>query len=303
VTDQTAHLPPLAKRLRYGVEAMAAWLALALLRALSLPAASATAGRVARLIGPRLGVSRRARANLTMVFPELAPAEVEKIVRDMWENIGRVAGELPHLDAFFLARNAQDMSKPGAIEVVGGEYVTDPTLQLAFSGHIGNWELMPVTSRLLGRECHVVYRAANNPAVDRLIDKMRLVTAAGTLPKGAKGARDIIRLLRDGEAIGMLVDQKMNEGIEVPFFGRGAMTAPALAQLALRFKSAPLPARCERLGGPRFRITFEPPIAVPESGDREADIADIMTRVNERLEAWIAERPSQWLWLHRRWPD
>ena len=44
----------------------------------------------------------------------------------------------------------------------------------------------------------------------------------------------------------MLVDQKMNDGIPVPFFGRDAMTAPALALLALRYDCAVVPIRMER---------------------------------------------------------
>lgn len=291
------------RRLRHAAEAIGARLLLGLLRSLPLTWASALAGTIVRLVGPRLGVSRRARRNLAKVFPQLSAPEIETIVRDMWENVGRVAGELPHLDKFFLADGPEDIGRPGAIEVVGAERVRDPAFQLAFSGHIGNWELFPLASRLLGRECHVVYRAANNTYVDNIIDGLRKVASASTVPKGSRGARDIIKLLRGGEVVGMLVDQKMNEGIALPFLGHEAMTATALAQLALRFDLTVLPSLCERLDGPRFRITFEEPMVLENSGNKEADIAAAMARVNARLEAWITARPAQWLWLHRRWPD
>jgi KDO2-lipid IV(A) lauroyltransferase len=293
----------MAKRLRHAAEAAVAWLLLTLLGLLPLSWASASAGAVARLIGPRLGVSARARRNLAQVFPQLGAREIEIIIGDMWENIGRVAGELPHLDKFFLAKGAEELARSGAIEVVGAGHLLDPAVQLAFAGHIGNWELVPLASRLLGRECHVVYRAANNIHVDRMIDELRKVSSASTVPKGSRGARDIIKLLRRGELVGMLVDQKMNEGIALPFLGRKAMTAPALAQLALRYDLTLLPSLCQRLDGPRFRITFEEPLVLVNSGDKDADVAAAMTRVNARLEDWITVRPGQWLWLHRRWPD
>jgi KDO2-lipid IV(A) lauroyltransferase len=101
----------------------------------------------------------------------------------------------------------------------------------------------------------------------------------------------------------MLADQKMNDGIALPFFGRPAMTAPALAVLALRFDCDVLPARVERLAGARFRLTVYPPLPLPRSGDHHADVAMLMILVNQTLESWIRDRPEQWFWLHRRWPD
>ena len=101
----------------------------------------------------------------------------------------------------------------------------------------------------------------------------------------------------------MLADQKLNEGIPVPFFGRSAMTATALALLALRFDCVALPARVERLRGARFRLTVFPPLPLPRTGDRDADIAALTANVTGVLEAWIRDRPEEWLWVHRRWPD
>ena len=95
----------------------------------------------------------------------------------------------------------------------------------------------------------------------------------------------------------------MNDGIPVLFFGRLAMTAPALAILALRFDCDVLPLRVERLNGARFRVTVFPPLPLPRSGEPRADAAALMARVNAILEEWIRDRPEQWLWVHRRWPD
>jgi len=100
-----------------------------------------------------------------------------------------------------------------------------------------------------------------------------------------------------------LVDQKLNDGIPVPFFGREAMTAPALALLALHFDCAVLPARVERLQGAHFRLTIHPPLPLLRGVARAADAAALMAAVNRTLETWIRERPEQWFWLHRRWPD
>jgi len=147
-----------------------------------------------------------------------------------------------------------------------------------------------------------IYRSANNPLVDRMIARFR--GGGGELiPKGTVGARRAIAVLRRGAHLTMLADQKMNDGIPVPFFGRPAMTASALAALALRFDCDVLPARVERLGGARFRLTVFPPLPLPRSGNHHADVAALMTRVNQTLEEWIRDHPAEWFWLHRRWPD
>src|SRR5215831_8894392 len=123
------------------------------------------------------------------------------------------------------------------------------------------------------------------------------------IPKGPIAARRAIAALRRGMHLGLLADQKMNDGIPVPFFGRPAMTAPALAALALRFDCDVLPARVERLTGAQFRLTVFPALPLSRTGDSHADTAALMAQVNGILESWVRDRPEQWFWVHQRWPD
>ena len=87
------------------------------------------------------------------------------------------------------------------------------------------------------------------------------------------------------------------------FFGRPAMTTPAFAQLALRLGLPVVPIRFERLGGPRFRVTVEPPVEIAATGDRATDVATLVQAVNDHIEAWVRDKPEQWFWVHRRWRD
>jgi KDO2-lipid IV(A) lauroyltransferase len=173
---------------------------------------------------------------------------------------------------------------------------------IIFSGHIANWEIGLLAAVQYGISVAQIYRAANNPLVDRMITRFR-GDAGELIPKGTVAARRAIAVLRRGDHLTMLADQKMNDGIPVPFFGRPAMTTSALASLALRFECDVLPARVERLGGANFRLTVFPPLPLPRSGDHHADVATLMARVNAILEDWVRDRPEQWFWLHRRWPD
>lgn len=287
----------MSRRLREAAEGLAAHVVYALFAILPLDLASAVGGWLLRTLGPRLSLSRRARRNLRAAFPERSPAEIEAILYRMWDSLGRNLGEFPHVRKIVESRT----------EVVGLEFIDqlreDGRPGLFFSGHIANWELSGGVLAKHGLASHLFYRAANNPWVERLYIRGRRGISAGLLPKGSRGARKALALLGAGAHLGMLVDQKMNDGIAVPFFGRPAMTAPALAQLALRFDCPVVPVRVERLGGARFRATILPPLEIVRSGNRQADILAIMTHVNGMLEDWIRDRPEQWLWLHRRWPD
>lgn len=287
---------------RYPLEAVAAVLGYGLFALLPTDAASALGGWIGRALGPRLAIHRRALRHIGLALPETDHHRRERIAREMWDNLGRVLGEYPHT-----LRIAKSAGKGGRVEVVGAEYL-DPlrspdTAGILFSGHLANWEVFAPSLSALGIDYAQVYRAPSNPLVRWLIRAVRRLPPDLQVPKGADGARMAINVLKRGGELGMLVDQKMNDGISVPFFGREAMTPAALAQLAIKFACPVVPVRLERLGGCRFRLSFHPPIELPRTGDRRADVLETMARVNRMLEEWIRDRPGQWLWLHRRWPS
>jgi len=286
------------------VETTAARAALRLLRALGPVRASNLCGAVARTIGPLLPVSRVAHDNLRAALPDLDAAARRRVVRGVWDNLGRTVGELPHL-----AGLRPTASGPGW-ELVGAETL-QPLLAAAgpailFSGHIGNWEVLPVAAAVAGVPFHSMYRTIENRGIDALLLDLRrraMRHDVGMFPKGAAGAMQAMRHLRAGGRLGMLMDQKMNDGISARLFGRTAMTAPALAVLALRLRCPVIPGWVERLGPARFRVTCEAPLPLPDSGDRTADVAALTQAMNDKLEGWIRAKPEAWLWLHRRWPQ
>ncbi len=289
-----------SRRMRYLTEYVLMRAAFALFGALPLDRASALGGWIGRVLGPRLKITDRARNNMSWALPELSEAARAKLIVDMWEHLGRVFAEYPHLGDFRL------YDSDGRVEVVGVEEMekmrADGIGGIFVSGHIGNWELASLGVTQRNMPLFHIYRAANNPWVDRLIERCREPIGGHHYPKSAGGARNMLKALKDGEHLAMLVDQKYNEGIPVPFFGRDAMTAPAVAEFALRFQVPLTPARVERLEGARFRLTIFPPLTLPDTGDRAADVHTVMSELNALFESWIRERPEQWLWLHRRWP-
>ena len=291
---------PFAKYVRHPLEALAAVLLWGFFRILPLDWASGIGGLIGGKIGPRLSISNRAKARIKMAFPEKTEPEVEEIVIGMWQNLGRTIGEFPHSSR--LSFDPADGRTLISGQQHAEDFRDDGEAGIFFSAHIGNWELAPLVTLAYGIDSVFVYREANNRLIERLYLLGRSSIRDILLRKGSEGAKGIMRALRDKRHVGMLVDQKMNDGIAVPFFGHDAMTAPALAILALKFKCPILPARVIRIEGARFTIDVGEPFYAEDTGDRDADILRTMTRVNETIEGWIREHPEQWMWLHNRWP-
>jgi len=282
------------------LQGLAGHLFFALTRLFPITFASDLGGWAGRAIGPRLGITKRARRNLRNAFPDMSESEIETVVHDMWDNLGRTVMEYP------LLGKIKVYTDDAHVEVVGAEHLDKlrdgDGPGIFFSAHLANWEIPPIVITKRGLKSHIVYRAPNNPYVNDLFER-RHVSDGTLIPKGPAGARLALKALAAGDYLGMIVDQKMNDGIAVPLFGRDAMTAPALAQLALKFNCPVLPVRSERLGGVSFRVTCYPPLDLAPTGDRQADVLRITTEVNRIIEGWIRQRPAQWLWLHNRWPD
>ena len=291
---------PINRFFFHPLQAVAAFLSYWAFRLLPFRMASAIGGAAARAIGPRLRVSDRARRNIARAMPEKSATDIEAIVVGMWDNLGRTVGEFPHLHTI----NVYGPDSP--IEIVGREHVDtlrdDGRPGIFFSAHIGNWELISLGATQRGLPLDRIYREANNRLVEWLYRQGRTSVEGALIPKGPHGARQLLKSIKDGKHLAMLVDQKMNDGIAVPFFGIDAMTAPALGELALRHDCPVVAARVERLEGARFRIVVDPPFTFQATGDRQADVRAAMAKVNATLEQWIRERPEQWLWLHNRWP-
>ena len=277
------------------ISAFFAYVGFFLLRLLPLDLASNLGGKTARLIGPHIaGATRTARKNLKMAFPEKADDEIEEIIKDVWENLGRTGAEFALIDKL-----------KDRLTIEGVDYLKnagkDAKPTLYFSAHLANWETVVMSPSLYGVIVNAFYRAPNNPLMFKMFSKR--AHSGELIPKGAPGAKRAFTLLKKGQSLGILVDQKLNDGIAVPFFGRNAMTGTALAEFALRFDAPIIPIQCIRENGTNFRLIFHPPLEFEKTGEREKDVATIMLMVNKMLEDWIRQNPGQWLWLHRRWPD
>lgn len=290
--------PTLREKFGHLIQAGAFYLFVGISRIIGLKASSFILGKITKTLGPHVALNRRAQKNLMLAMPALDESARRKIIRDMWENLGRTLGEYPHLQ--HLADNRDHY-----VKVVGFEKALDVMARygrgIYISGHFANWEVL-VLLPLSHYEGALVYRAPNNPFIDAWITKQRQrIRPLTPVSKSIHGARAMTNILKNGGYLCALIDQKLSGGIPVPFFGHPAPTSPTIARLALRHKCPVVPVGIERTHGTHFTITVHTPLFFRDDVDDEQKILDLTRRLNLFLESEISMRPSQWLWLHRRW--
>lgn len=271
-------------------------------------------GVLPRAVGYRLGdaiawiaymLARRQRnvgmQNLRMAMPELSDAERDRIIREVFRNLGRLLIEFGHFPE--LKRD----TIPELVEYDGLENYLEARRRgkgvLCLTAHIGAWELCSFAHSVYGFPMKFLARPIDNPLVDQLITRYRTCAGNGVIDRRG-AARNILKALSNNEAVGLLIDQNTtrSEGVFADFFGVPAATTPGLATLALRTGAAVIPCyiRWDQ-GRGRHIAHVDPPLELVDTGNREADVIANTEMFNRILEDFVREFPEQWLWIHRRW--
>jgi KDO2-lipid IV(A) lauroyltransferase len=173
---------------------------------------------------------------------------------------------------------------------------------LFLTAHISAWELLPSAHSVLGHPLRFVVRPLDNLYLDQWVTGLRSRFGNQVISKFGS-LRDIFRSLRNGEDVGLLIDQNVQEkdGVFAPLFGRPAATTAAAAMLALKTGAQVVMGFIvpEDLRG-HYRIRFYPPLTAESSGDRELDVVRNTAIYNAHIEQVLREFPHNWLWGHRR---
>lgn len=275
--------------------------ALALARLFPVDSVSNFGGSLFSILGPLTSANRVAERNLRIAFPEARDAEINSLLRAQWIELGRSLAEFLVLDRIVADSSRVQVEGEAALKAIAEG--AGPVVFI--SGHFSCFEVMAAAIVRAGVKCQVTYRAMNNPYVDESVRKNRFRYGVRLFaPKGLEGARELMRALQRGESVALMNDQKFNGGIAAPLFGHLAHTAPGPSTFALRFGVPIQPMSVERVGpGARFKVIVHEPMRLADTGDREADIAAGVRRINAFIEDRVRARPTEWFWVHRRWPS
>jgi len=290
------------QHLLWRLEVLAYDIVRVLMMPFSLDQVSGFAGKLFRFIGPKTSKHHIARTNMKLAFPDASGAQIDQWLKESWNQMGRTFGEFPLLHQF-------NVSKPTPrIEVVGLEHFEKLKKSgkgaVLIAGHFANWELLAAGFLQAGLPVRVTYRPTNNPYFDKRILNQRAANGVTLMvPKsGPKGAKELITALRSGTSVALMNDQKFNAGLEIPFFGVPAMTAPGPTRLAMQTGVPLIPMSIARTSGANFRVTIHEEIKIANTGKRADDIKATVIKITEFIENQIRAHPTDWFWVHRRWP-
>ncbi len=275
------------------------------LRALGPDRSSNMTGSIARRLGPRLPNSKIARTGLKASFPEKTDHEIETIVRGVWENLGRVAGEFVHLPKMW-DYNPENPNT-GRIEFTPrtaelyNELRDDGKPAIFVSAHLANWELPAVAAFAHGLDTAVVYKAPSNRGFAELVRETRTGAMAELISSDRHSVFTMTKVLQEGRHLGLVVDQHFTGGVPVTMFGRKTLASPLPARLARNVDCPVHAVRAVRLPGNRFRMELTEELRLPRDAEGKIDIARATQKISDVFEGWVREYPAQWLWLHRRW--
>jgi len=264
---------------------------------------------VAVALGGRLGnfaywlfarERRKAISNLGMAFGEnLSPEEKDSIARSLFINIGKNAVDVVRFKKHF-SREIKPLVEVEGLEHFDAVYKRGRGV-IAVTGHIGNFELIPVYMGSLGYKVSVIGRQLYDKRLDRLLVKNR--EGGGVVNIDTKQSiRKILQLLKEGYALGVLIDTDSMRvrSVFIPAFGRESWTPVGQSILGLRSGAGFVPMACVRAGN-RYRIIIKPEVALKPSGDFEKDVYNITKRCTEVWEEIVDEYKDQWIWMHNRW--
>jgi KDO2-lipid IV(A) lauroyltransferase len=288
--------------MREWIEYAVAWAGIKALGLLPRPMArSVGAGFAGAAYAVRTPLRRAAMVNLQLAFPQWSDGQRKRAVRRMIQQIGWMAGEFSQFPRY-------TRDKIERIVIVDGQENFDAAQRrgkgvLFLTGHMSAWEVAPFAHALYGHPLHFLVRPIANRRLDALINGYRCLSGNRPIEKN-RSARTILKVLGEGGTVGILSDHNssIEEGVFVPFFGVLASTTSGLARIALRTDAAVVPGfLCWDDALRKYRLRFEPAVALARSGDEEADVVENTARFTQVIEAYVRAHPDQWLWVHKRW--
>jgi KDO2-lipid IV(A) lauroyltransferase len=279
---------------------------IALLLQLMPVSAALAIARFAAWLAYRLDKRHRlvALENLRHAFPQKSEAEIDALVRATYRHLFTMVVEYVILLRRMHPGNVQDYAYDADLDnrdlTFELSQSSRPTIFL--TGHVGNWEVLSLSTALGGYDCSVVARRLDNPYLDRYVRRIRSAGRARIIDKdGASGEAETV--LAVGGNLAVLGDQDAGpKGLFVDFFGRPASTFKSIALLALHQNAIILVVSCLRDGKPlRHVLSLEEAIDPQDYASKPDAVRAITHRYTAALERVVQRHPEQYFWLHRRW--
>ena len=284
------------KIVKYFLEFIIIGILLIIFKIIGYRLASNFGALISGLIGPVFRSKKKISSNIKKALPKIEKKEIDLVIKDMWANYGRILAD------YVSIKNFRTSKLNNYLKVEGGEIfeeIKKKNEQVVFiSGHFNNFELMAMEIEKSGINVAAIYRPLNNIFLNKIMEKIRKqYICKYQIKKGMSGAREIIKLYKDGFSMALMIDQRVREGIKLNFFGEPASTTTIPAQLVKKFGCKIVPIYIERIDKFYYKIKINNPL----NFNKNQSIENISSILNKELEKMVMKRPGQWIWTHDRW--
>ena len=283
------------KKLIYFIEFIIVYIFFVCFKILGYKTASNLGFLIGKLFGPLFRSKKSIVENLKKSNIYLKQ-DYNQVATNVLGNYGRIFSEYPFIKSFRKGKFNN------FIEISGKNYLANIKKEkkrvVFVSGHFNNFELMAMQIERYGIELSAIYRPLNNIFLNKIMEKIRInYICKNQIKKGRAGTRQIIKNLKKGSSVALMIDQRVREGSKVNFFGNLATTTTIPAQLIKKYKCELVPIYIERKDKYHFKMNISKPIKVNSKKTNE----DITLFLNTVLEKMILKNPEQWIWTHDRW--
>ena len=248
----------------------------------------------AQVLCPLAGLRPKMRRNLRHAFPDMPETEMRRLLRAVPDSMARTMMEIFSGEEFRAIATTAEITGAEGMAALDAAH-RDGRAVILVSGHFGNYDVPRAVFLGRGFRMGGLYRPMDNPLFNETYVAAIKAIGEPLFPRSRRGMAEMVRFLRSGGMIGLLIDQRHKQGAPLDFFGREALTPLSAAEMAMKYDALLVPVYGVRhADGMHFDLVVEPPI--PHGSAEEMTQA-----LNDSLEAQIRKHPEQWLWMHDRW--
>ena len=281
------------RHLKYFLEFLIISILFLIFRIVGYRFASNFGNLIGKLLGPIFRSKEIIKKNIKIFSPTIKENEINKIIKKMWGNYGRILAEYPYIPSFRKKKLDNYLMIDGLENLEKIKKNKKPALFI--SGHFNNFELMAMTIEREGVDLFAVYRPLNNKFLNLIMEYLRKKYICKNQIE--KGLRKALVLFKKGKSLAIMIDQRVSEGMDIELFGKNAFTTTIPAQFVKKFGCIIQPVYIQRIDSVHFKVVFDEHITF----EKNQSIEEITKYLNKWLEKKITKNPDQWIWTHNRW--
>ncbi len=283
--------------LKYFLQSLVILILFLIFKILGIKYSSIISGKIFAFIGPIFRSNKISISNLSKAFPQMAEIKKNEIVKQMWDNYGKIFAEYMYIKNFRFSKKFENniiVENQNELELIKKR--SKPVIFV--SGHFNNFELMAMHIEKSGIDVAAVYRPLNNFYLNPIMERIRKnYICKKQVKKGISGMKELVKNFKNGTSIALMIDQRVSEGIYSIFFKQKALTTTIPAQFVKKYGAHVVPIYIERIGENKFKIHIFKSIEFSQNEKLE----NITNSLNQTLEEMILKNPEQWIWTHNRW--